>query len=287
MKKLYTQRNAPPKMGMIYIFERSVRNRMLITLEGHILNGDQFYRGLQRDLGKVYGGLQSATYVAARVSDNPAIEHLYYCEDEEVIDYFEAAFHQDSYCGKQEGVDDINAILEMEGIGYRFSNYPKKSQKRKGIPEVHFPEGLRVTDGFAYSNIVKPVLEFLVEDGFDLAHHEFMRSLATFRQGELDSALTFAGSSFESFLKTLMTKKSWEYNETDGCSVLVKKCIEHKLIPPFYEGCLVGLGTIRNKLSSAHGRGPKVQYPPSPEAVEHLIHLVCSNILFLRECAAK
>jgi len=260
---------------------------MLTTLEDHVSDVWGFLDSLGRDLVKVYGYLQRSGFDAARTSDNPVIEHLFCCDEEEVLDYFEAAFHQSEYRGKQDGVEEINAILEMEGIGYRFSEYPSSIKRKKGGAPIHFPEGHRLTEDFTYSSVIKPALHFLVEDGFDIAHDELMRALAAFRQGESEDSLTLAGASFESFLKSLMTQKRWAYDpEKDTCAPLVKKCISNGLVPSFYEACLIAPGTIRNKLSDAHGRGPEKRHSASPEAAEHLIHLVCSNILFLRECAA-
>jgi len=288
MRKLYTQRKAPPKTELIYRFDEQVRQRMLATLEDHVSDFWRFLDDLGHDLVKVYGYLQRSAYDACRTSDNAVIEHLFCCDEEEVLDYFEAAFHQKLYRGQQDGVDELNSILEIEGIGYRFSDYPASQKRKKGGPPIHFPEGHRLTEGFTYSTVVKPVLHFLVADGFDIAHDELMRALAAFRQGEAEDALTLAGAAYESFLKSLMAEKRWPFDpEKDACAALVKQCVAQGLIPSFYEACLVAPGTIRNKLSDAHGRGPKIQHEASPEAADHMIHLVCSNILFLRECAAS
>ena len=284
MRKLYTQRKAPPKTVLLYSFDERVRQRMLATLEGHVPDVWAFLDSLGNDLVKVYGYLKRSGYEAARTSDNPVVEHLFCCDDEEVLDYFEAAFHQKSYRGQQDGVDEINAVLKDEGIGYRFSDYPASIRKKKGSVPIHFPEGHRLTDGFTYAEIVKPVLGFLIQDGFDVAHDELMRALAASRQGETEDALTLAGAAFESFLKTLMTKKRWQYDaDKDTCSALVKKCIARGLVPGFYEACLTVPATIRNRLSDAHGRGPEKAHVATAEAAEHMIHLVCANILFLRQ----
>ena len=94
--------------------------------------------------------------------------------------------------------------------------------------------------------------------------------------------MTLAGAAFESFLKTLMSHKRWPYDsDKDTCAILVKKCVGQGLVPSFYESCLVAPATIRNKLSDDHGRGPEKQHSASSESAEHMIHLVCSNIIFL------
>jgi hypothetical protein len=288
MRKLYTQRKAPPKTDVIYVIDDRVRERMLSTLEEHV-SGDSasFFHRLERNLVKAYGFLRHPAYEALRRSREPVIEHLFNCSDDEVIDYFEAAFHQQAYGGKQEGIDEINAILEQEGIGFRFSDYPASGKWRQKA-EVHFPEGHRLSDEFVYATVIKPVLTFLVRDGFEVAHDELMRALAAARQGESEDALTLAGASYESFLKTLMSQKRWEYDaEKDTCSTLVKKCIDHDLVPAFYEACLLSPGTIRNRLSDSHGRGPEKKYEASQKMAEHMLHLVCSNIRFLWALAEK
>jgi hypothetical protein len=288
MRKLYTQRKAPPKTDVIYVIDDHVRERMLSTLEEHV-SGDMgaFFHGLERDLVKAYGFLRHPAYEAIRRSKEPVIEHLFNCTEDEVIDYFEAAFHQRGYGGKQNGVDEINAVLEQEGIGYRFSDYPV-SRKWRSNSEVHFPEGHRLSDEFVYTAVIKPALTLLVRDGFEVAHDEFMRALAAARQGDAEDSLTLAGASYESFLKTLMDQRGWKYDaDRDTCSTLVRKCIEQGLAPAFYEACLVAPGTIRNKLSASHGRGPEKKHEASQNVATHMLHLVCSNMLFLRECAAR
>lgn len=166
MRKLYSQRKAPPKTNLVFMVDDRVRERMLSTIEDHI-SGDvnMFFHRLERDLAKAYGCLQQPGYEAIRRSKVPVIEHLFNCTDDEVIDYFEVAFQQPEYGGAQNGVDDINAILEQEGIGYRFSDYPKNRRRRQKTG-THLPEGHRLTDEYAYSEITKPALTFLLEEGF-------------------------------------------------------------------------------------------------------------------------
>jgi hypothetical protein len=41
------------------------------------------------------------------------------------------------------------------------------------------------------------------------------------------------------------------------------------------------VGTIRNKLSDAHGRGPAAEHVAGKDHADHMIRLVSTNITFL------
>jgi len=69
----------------------------------------------------------------------------------------------------------------------------------------------------------------------------------------------------------------------NGETSVVKLIIENGLLPGFYESCLISPATIRNRLGDAHGRGPEKRHEPNTDQADHMINLVCSNILFLRK----
>lgn len=58
-----------------------------------------------------------------------------------------------------------------------------------------------------------------------------------------------------------------------------------QIIPPFYSEVFKAIGTVRNRLSDAHGRGPVGQHPVGKEHVEHLINFTAAHIVFLANAA--
>jgi hypothetical protein len=49
----------------------------------------------------------------------------------------------------------------------------------------------------------------------------------------------------------------------------------------FYKSILEGVGTIRNKMGDAHGRGSSPGHAATRELAEHMLHLTASNIVLL------
>ena len=290
--KLYTQRKSSPHRTLIYIFQQQVRQRLLAVLEDHISKPkDNFFNDLGHALVQTYGYLQRSSFEAARTSNNPVIEHYFRCSDEQVLDFFEAAFQNRQYNGGQDGIDSLNNVLQDTGIGYRFTDYPAKESiglffPKKVAVNSGFPEAHRITDEHIYQTVVKPAIQFLSEAEFSISHDELLRSLSACRQNEPEDSITLACAAYESFLKTLLSIKGHSFNkDKDACSRLVKICIANDILPSFYEQCLISPATIRNKLGDAHGRGPTKTHEPLVEHSDHMINLVCSNILLLKKCA--
>ena len=132
---------------------------------------------------------------------------------------------------------------------------------------------------------MKPVIHFLSGTEFSIAHDELLRALSAVRQNEPEDSITLACAAYESFLKTVLTIRGHSFNhDKDTCSKLVKICMANDILPSFYESCLISPATIRNKLGDAHGRGPNKMHEPMVQNADHMINLVCSNILLLKKC---
>ena len=96
--------------------------------------------------------------------------------------------------------------------------------------------------------------------------------------------MTSCASSFESLLKTICSLNQWQFDpERDACSKLVGVCKTNGLFHPFYAATFEAIGTIRNKLSDAHGRGPKEIYIATKSHAEHFLRITASHMLFLHE----
>ena len=108
-----------------------------------------------------------------------------------------------------------------------------------------------------------------------------------YRRGEYTDAITDAGAAFESVMKTICHLKAWTFDrDRDACAKLVGICKDQGLFPPFYAPILEATGTIRNKMSDAHGRGPEPQYAVEKEHADHMIRLASTNITFLVSLAS-
>ena len=287
--KIYTQRKSAPKRQLLYHFDELIRSRLLTVLNGLVTGPfSNFLSQLGFEIMKAYGYMAHSSFEAARASDDPVIEHFFRCDNEQVLDFLELAFRQSKYRRGQEGVDSINSVLQDSAIGYRFSTFPQnESHGLFGLTrllESRFPEAYRITDEQVHQFVVKPTLQFLSGPEFSISHDELMKALAACRQNETEDAITLAGAAYESFLKTILKLKKCSFDpDKDTCSRLVKLVIENGLLPSFYESCFISPATIRNRLGDAHGRGPEKRHEPNTDQADHMINLVCSNILFLRK----
>jgi hypothetical protein len=241
-----------------------------------------------------YGSLYRPAFEAAIQAPNPVIEHFLSCNEAMALDYIELWFKCWSYrpaCKR--AVDAVNEVLREEGIGYelspwveRLTDEPAQSlfgrlTSAKKI-ETQYPEFVRKDSQFTHANIVQPCLDVLAKPEFAQANKEMLDAFAKHRRGDFDGALTSCGAAFESVFKTICTIKNWPYDpDKDTLYKLVDICNAKGLFPPFYAQVFKSVGTVRNKLSDAHGRGPVPQYNVGQDHLEHLIHFVSAHVVFL------
>jgi len=303
MRALFSKRNAPPPAKLGYELSEQVRTRILAVFQDHC--GDPYgpqggFDGLLDEVGKhlfkEYGGLRAPSYVAARRTDNPVIEHFYCCEPDEAIDFIETCFQCFIYRGGQRGVDEVNAVFREHAIGFELTAFvehhvekeaPFFGQLRKGtFIECEYPRVIRRDEHLVHGEVVEPALNLLTKSKLRVANAEMLRAHAALRVGNYEDAITLCGSSFESLLKTICALKKWPYDpDRDTCSKLVSICRDNGLFPPFYTPIFEAVGTIRNKLGDAHGRGPKAQHTVTKELADHMVHMTSANILLLARLA--
>lgn len=197
-------------------------------------------------------------------------------------------------CGGEATVNAINAIFEQENIGYELTqirNIPIEGEthlfgtwgpKSKGAYRVETPRALKKDEKTTHKEIIQPCLHVMADARFATANTELLNGFDNLRQQKWADAITWFGSSFESVLKTICSIKKWPYDkDKDTCSKLVEICQQKSLFPGFYRPILEGVGTIRNKAGSAHGRGPAPEYKATEEMARHMEQLTCSHILFV------
>ncbi|GDX98651.1 hypothetical protein LBMAG48_10550 [Phycisphaerae bacterium] len=296
MTSFYSRRNAPLPAVLRYDLPDDVKSRILASLQDFV---DEHHGGMRRllnDVGEVlykqYGGLFRPGYEAARRSDDPVIEHFFCCDPDHGLDFIEACFRVFNYSGGQAGVDAVNAILREHGVGYEFTRFIEHhvekegtlfGRKRKGTYiEREYPRAIRRDNQLLHAEVTQPALELLAHSALRVANSEILSAHAAFRAGRYEDAITACGSAFESVLKTLCDQKKWAYDkDKDTCSKLVEICHANGLFPSFYVELFKRVGTVRNKLGDAHGRGPVPQHDVEAAHAEHMLHMTCSHIILL------
>ena len=300
MARFYSQRKSLPPRDLRYDIPQDVRTRILAVFQDHASEPHGGFNRLLEDVGKVlfkkYGRLFQSSYVAARRSDHPVIEHFYCCDDEYSLDFIEACFQQHGYNGGQAGVDEVNEIFRETGIGYELTPFVEHhvdreagvfGRMRKGrVIEYEYPQVIRRDHQLVHQEIIEPTLKLLCDFRLRVANSEMLKAHSALRHGNFEDAITLSGSAFESLLKTICDIKGWSYDANrDTCSKLVNICCEHGMFPPFYLPIFEAVGTIRNKLSNAHGRGPTPLHQVSREHAEHMVQVTSTHMLLIAKLA--
>jgi len=296
---LFSHRNDAVQDAYRYAIPERVRQRLLHTirlrLESHSgsnLSIGGVFDEMHDKILQRYGGFRSSVYDAARMSENPVVEHFFRCRDEEVMDFLQMCFETQWHCGGQSTVEAINRVLEEEGIGYELTPYSETYTQGASLfgvfsataKTIHakLPRVLRKDEKVLHAETVKPCLYALSDPRFATANAELMCAFDEYRQGKYGDAVTDAGAAFESVLKIICMHKGWAYDkDRDTCSRLLDICRANELFHPFYKPILEGTATIRNKIGDAHGKGPNPEYPATKELADHMLYTVCNNVNLL------
>lgn len=291
MPSFFSQRNAPPPSQLRYDVPKTLRERIWAIVESH-LGGhaiEQFSTDIAELLLKQYGSLTSpANRRVHSMWDNAAKDHFLACPDEQALDFVEACFQLPVQCGGQRAVDEINAAFRQEGVGYELTKFLGPATAKgsviigKQIAPDLLPRIVRVDEQSAHAEMVAPALSLLTNPVLAVANGEMLKAFSDHRAGRHEDAITACGSAFESVLKTICDQKGWAYDkDKDTCSKLVDTCHVNGLFPSFYVDLFKRVGTVRNKLGDAHGRGPVPQHDVETAHAEHMLHMTCSHIILL------
>ena len=274
------------------------RNRILCVIQDIVyeLDRHEAFGLIYREIWKKYGSISCGPNGQP---DNPvdaAWEHFVYTDDDKVIDFLEMLFRIRKVAvnaRRNQLIDDINEIFEEEGVSIEFSpyeftsrDYEEDGHRRHSFQIDKFPNILFRMEEAVQSSQIRPALAILGRSEFLVANEEMLAAHDHLRHRRFEDALTSCASSFESFLKTICHIKKWQYDpQKNTASNLVQICKAKNLFPDFYENTFIQIATVRNKLSSSHGRGPAKVYSPSSEHVEHLIQVASSNMILLAKLA--
>ena len=176
-------------------------------------------------------------------------------------------------CGisPDEAIDQLNCRFREHGIGYQYES----------------GQIIKVDSQFVHSEVVKPALSMLSDPIYKGANEEFLKAHEHYRKRNYKDCVNNCLKAFESCLKIICQKNSWNYSEKDTANRLIEIVFKHNLIDPRMTCHFTALGstlksgvpTVRNN-QSGHGQGPKEVVVPEYIA-SYILHLTASNILLL------
>lgn len=279
---MYSNRNKP--LPDIFIYDRlpnKVRNQILwiwteVFGTAEIVAFDWVYDAVCEehgllDLGRKHGDVSHNALVNYFIRENtPTLDIL--------LDITELSFRRichlldDHYLNTNATSDEIVELLNQRfrenGIGYEFV----------------FPPGqlIRLDNTILHQQVLRPALGLLSDPQFSSANNEFLAALDDYKNGAFSDVLTKGGSAFESLMKIIADNKGWQYNQNDTANSLIKTFINNTTLPSFFETPLIGIATLRNKLSSAHGAGT-LNRKAEEHYARYFIYQVAAAMLMLCE----
>lgn len=223
-----------------------------------------------------------------------AANYLLNCSTAEFLDFLEDIFNNDvlTHVSLWDNniVDELNTILRQDNLPYRVTNFVVEDivhssgmfRGRSGTQVRTYPKVILQESEVLEQGAMVPALELLAQPHFASANKEFIAALEDYRKGDIGDCLVKAGSAFESVMKVICDRKGWAYNQTDTAGPLIKIIIANTSLQNYFEPLLIGVGTIRNKLSTAHGAGTTTKQP-SRHVAQYVLNLTASAILMLTQ----
>jgi hypothetical protein len=300
---LFTKRNEESKDRYVYGIVDKVRRRVLIAFAQYKSNHwgtafayepFQMIKEAEQILAAAKGGIP--LYEVKRISADPIVNYFLSCPDEDAIEFIQMCFQTTSMDRDGDAchalVQLINSVFEEEGIGYEFT-FPKTidtGEKAflfghatgRNLLRTEAPRAIKKNENTVHQLVIKPALKCLEDPRLATANKELLDAFDEVRDSRYADAITSCGAAFESVLKTICTEKTWAYDPNkDTCASLVGICKANGLFFPFYGPIMEGVGTVRNKLGDAHGKGPKPVHIATKEHAEHMIAMTSAHIEFV------
>jgi hypothetical protein len=207
---------------------------------------------------------------------------------------------------------DYKEVLDITEIFYRYTQslisqyFLYETELKNAIDELNYRfkenavgytcEGgkiIRIDSKFIHKEVIKPVINILNGKLYKGANDEFLKAHEHYRYKKYKECLNECLKAFESTMKIICDKHSWNYNQNDTSKKLIKICFDNDLIPSYLQAQFSslqqlfesGIPTIRNK-NSGHGQGVE-DISVSEEMASYMLHLTATNILFLVEHEKK
>jgi hypothetical protein len=240
------------------------------------------YKLLARELGLSEPSNPFEQCQSFLLDDNTNIDNLLdiieltfsYIEDE-IPDLLEE-YEYDGIKLDQTATDAINEL------NHRFLEYGIGYQYNRG-------QIIRIDSAFIHAEVVIPALTLISDEDFIGAEQEFRSAHKHYRNQEYKAAIVEALKAFESTMKTICDKFSWNCDKPPTASKLIDAVLREELIPKYLQDHLKGLTnvlkagvpTVRNT-TSGHGQGSEAKEVPEYLAA-YVLHLTASNIVLLVE----
>lgn len=226
-------------------------------------------------------------------------EFLWACSAEEFFDFMELAFKLPVSWrlryNSDHIVDSFNAMFRIEDLPYQLTYWIVCKEADQGLPTTGpppmrttidttaFPQVIRVDEDVTHQEAIKPALAALNAPHFNQPNQDFLKALRHYRDDEFADCLTACGATMESTLKVLCDRNGWQYNQTDTLKTLLDVVILNSSLESFFKQTLMLIGTIRNHLSSAHGRGAAAQPVPRHIAQYAITNTAAAVILLIED----
>jgi hypothetical protein len=227
-----------------------------------------------------------------------AQQYLLGCTDREFLAFVELIFRVDHYVDyffllpiqHDALINDINTLLREDDLPYYLTSFVRDEVSERtphgtaatAIRIAQHPQIICREDEVIHAHAIVPVLHLLSQKGLGSANTEFLEALADYKAGDYGDCLIKCGSALESTLKLICNRRTWPYQETDTIGALLKIYFDHSTLDHFFEQPLLLVGTIRNRISKAHGAGAIVK-SASPQVARYAINSTAAAILLLVE----
>jgi hypothetical protein len=229
-------------------------------------------------------------------NDPTAVPNAYLlaCSESEFLDFLEDIFNNDTFfqvnMGDKNIVDELNTILRVDNLPYAITHFvTEKVVHTSGMYTGHtgtqigsYPQVILRESEVLHQDAISPALELLSQPHFASANKEFLAALEDYRKGEIGDCLVKCGSALESVMKVICDRKHWPYKQTDTAGPLIKVIIANTSLDTYLEPLLIGVATIRNKMSTAHGAGTTVKQP-ARHIAQYTLNMTASAMLMLTQ----
>ena len=212
------------------------------------------------------------------------INFLNQCNDEHFFDFIEFSFQSKTVLVSEVSVhyliDAINQFFLEDNLPFALTNFTFTEVGSASTEIQQYPQVIHRDSEILHQTAIEPSLKLLTEPAFSEANKEFLNALADYRKGDYQDCIAKCGSSLESVMKIICSRKGWPPRNDAG--KLLSIIISKTSLPEFFKKPLIQIAIIRNELSSSHGAGNQPRIV-SKHVAQYTINVTASAILLLVE----